>query len=80
MVLNDLLKIPDLCKGLDIYLQVSSSHTEDVAEHVKQDFMTKYRLDNANFRELLERYRQRYLETDRIVKNETPYSQSGDTY
>jgi hypothetical protein len=65
MVLNDLLKVPGLEERLNMYLQVEKNHNRDIAVRVKNDFMVMFRLDEVNFRELVERYRQKYIETDK---------------
>ena len=57
MVLNDLFKLPELCKGIETFLSIEHSNA---AENVKQTMMVIYRLDEYNMNRLIDCYREKY--------------------
>lgn len=63
-----LLKDKKFCMYMDIYLQKSRNHAEDVYECIKLDIMKKYQLDNTTFESLHTRYKQKYIETDTYAR------------
>lgn len=53
---------------MDIYLQKSRTHDQDVYELIKQDICKKYYLNDAMFNRLYIRMSQKYIETDTYRK------------
>ena len=54
MVLNDLLEIPELVRDLETYLRVVQSHADmSPAYKIREEIMTRYKLDRPNFNELM---------------------------
>jgi len=68
MVLNDLLKLEDLKWSLEKYLQVDNSHSQDISDKIKSEILVRYRLNENQFYNLLDRVKQSYIETERIYK------------